>query len=104
MTFRCPVCGSDELNYPPYEIWPPPVEVVPVPPYENQLGRPSYEICPNCGFRGELVALRWSDVDLVAGRVTIARSLTVGGASSSRGRRRRTPAVNWPLIRLVLKC
>jgi rubredoxin len=21
-----------------------------VPPYEDQLGRPSYEVCPNCGF------------------------------------------------------
>jgi len=35
--------------------------------------------------RGELVALRWSDVDLDAGRVTIARSLTVADGQSHEG-------------------
>lgn len=34
----------------PYETWPPPTGVVLTPPYEVQLGRPSYEVCPNCGF------------------------------------------------------
>jgi integrase len=35
--------------------------------------------------RGELVALRWSDVDLDAGRVRIARSLTVAGGEQHTG-------------------
>ena len=35
--------------------------------------------------RGELVALRWSDVDLVVGRVTIARSLTVARGEQHTG-------------------
>jgi integrase len=35
--------------------------------------------------RGELVALRWSDIDLVIGRVTIARSLTVAGGEQHIG-------------------
>ena len=35
--------------------------------------------------RGELVALRWSDVDLVIGRVTIARSLTVARGEQHTG-------------------
>ena len=35
--------------------------------------------------RGELVALRWSDVDLVVGRVRIARSLTVVAGRAHEG-------------------
>ncbi len=35
--------------------------------------------------RGELVALRWSDVDFVVGRVTIARSLTVARGEQHTG-------------------
>jgi integrase len=35
--------------------------------------------------RGELVALRWSDVDLAIGRVRIARSLTVAGGQAYEG-------------------
>jgi integrase len=35
--------------------------------------------------RGELVALRWSDVDLVIGRVSIARSLTVARGEQHTG-------------------
>ena len=34
--------------------------------------------------RGELAALRWSDVDLTAGTVTIAKSLTVTGSRSEK--------------------
>jgi integrase len=34
--------------------------------------------------RGELAALRWSDVDLLAGTVTIARSLTVTGSRADQ--------------------
>jgi integrase len=34
--------------------------------------------------RGELAALRWSDVDLVAGTITIAKSLTVTGRRSDQ--------------------
>lgn len=48
--FSCPVCGAVELTVKPYEDWP--VEDVETltPPYEHVLGRPSYEVCPNCGF------------------------------------------------------
>jgi integrase len=35
--------------------------------------------------RGELVALRWSDVDMVRGRIRIARSLTVAGGEQHTG-------------------
>lgn len=48
---QCPVCGSAELTVPPYETWPPPEGLELTPPYEDLLGRrPSYEVCPNCGF------------------------------------------------------
>ena len=48
--FKCPVCGSKELTAQPYAIWPPPPDAVYGPPYEDHLGDPSYEVCPNCGF------------------------------------------------------
>lgn len=48
--FECPVCGSRELTVPPYEVWPPPEGTTLTPPYESLLGRPSHEVCPNCGF------------------------------------------------------
>jgi len=41
------VCGSAELTVKPYQTWPPP-ELT--PPYEDLLGRASYDVCPNCGF------------------------------------------------------
>ena len=48
--YACPVCESAELTVQPYEIWPPPAGAQLTPPYEDFLGRPSYEVCPNCGF------------------------------------------------------
>lgn len=48
--FTCPVCGAEELTAKPYETWPPPEDVHLTPPYEDHLGRPSYGVCPNCGF------------------------------------------------------
>ncbi len=48
--FTCPVCQSLVLEAQPYERWPPPDGVELVPPYEAQLGRPSYEVCPVCAF------------------------------------------------------
>lgn len=47
---ECPVCGAPELTRPPYKRWPPPPRMALEPPYERQLGQPSYEVCPNCGF------------------------------------------------------
>lgn len=47
---ECPVCASVELSASPYEIWPPPSGERLDPPYEDLLGRPSYEVCPSCGF------------------------------------------------------
>jgi hypothetical protein len=38
------------LTTKPYETWPPAPGVVISPPYEDFLGRPSYEVCPQCGF------------------------------------------------------
>ncbi|WP_435770778.1 hypothetical protein [Nocardioides sp. SYSU DS0651] len=46
----CPVCGSTELTAKPYATWPPPEGSRLTPPYEDSLGSPSYEVCPNCGF------------------------------------------------------
>jgi hypothetical protein len=37
------------LTVKPYEVWQP-HGVVLRPPYEDFLGRPSYEVCPRCGF------------------------------------------------------
>ena len=48
--YRCPVCNSALLRVKPYDIWPPPADVDLSPPYERYLGRPSYEVCPRCGF------------------------------------------------------
>ena len=48
--FQCPVCASRELTVKPYANWPPPEGIPLTPPYELVLGRPSYEVCPNCGF------------------------------------------------------
>lgn len=50
MMYACPVCDHVGLTSPPYETWPPPTTVTLEPPYEDQLGRPSYEVCPRCGF------------------------------------------------------
>lgn len=50
MSFTCPVCGAQELTAKPYETWPPPTAMSLSPPYEDLLGRPSYEVCPRCGF------------------------------------------------------
>jgi hypothetical protein len=44
------VCYSFLLAYKPYEVWPPPPDQVLSPPYEDLLGRPSYEVCSRCGF------------------------------------------------------
>lgn len=48
--YECPVCHYRGLTSTPYETWPPPENVDLVPPYEELLGRPSYEVCPRCGF------------------------------------------------------
>jgi len=42
--------GRFKLAVPPYESWPPPAGAHISPPYEEVLGPPSYEVCPNCGF------------------------------------------------------
>jgi hypothetical protein len=48
--YTCPVCFYRCLNSKPYEVWPPPPGTQLEPPYEAVLGRPSYEVCPRCGF------------------------------------------------------
>jgi hypothetical protein len=48
--YKCPVCAHPRLECKPYEIWPPPEGVVLEPPYENQLGAASYEVCVRCAF------------------------------------------------------
>lgn len=50
LAIACPVCGSEELTAKPYATWPPPGGLTLSPPYEDLLGRPSYEVCPNCGY------------------------------------------------------
>lgn len=49
-TYTCPVCGYPGLECKPYALWPPPPGVDLQPPYCDALGRPSYEVCPRCGF------------------------------------------------------
>lgn len=62
---------------------------------EDRLG-PAYTVLLNCGLRiGELLALRWEDVDLDARRLQVRRTvqrikgkgLVVGEPKSARGRR-----------------
>jgi hypothetical protein len=48
--YECPVCRYVGLQVKPYETWPPPSTLVLTPPYEDLLGKPSYEVCPRCGF------------------------------------------------------
>jgi hypothetical protein len=48
--FECPVCRFVGLRYQPYAVWPPPEGMAITPPYEDWLGRPTYEVCPMCAF------------------------------------------------------
>lgn len=48
--YTCPVCGFNELPHPPYVVWPPPQGVELRPPYVDQLGNPSYQICDRCDY------------------------------------------------------
>lgn len=48
--YECPVCYTSFLEVKPYETWPPPDGLAMRPPYYEYLGRPSYEVCPRCGF------------------------------------------------------
>ena len=48
--YECPVCKFVGLEVKPYAIWPPPDDLPITPPYEDWLGKPSYEVCPLCGF------------------------------------------------------
>jgi hypothetical protein len=48
--YECPVCRHAELTAAPYERWPPAPGADLVPPYEDALGLPSYEVCPRCGY------------------------------------------------------
>ena len=45
---RCPVCGEGSLSVPPYADYTGTVPEGAAPPYEDALGRPSYEVCPVC--------------------------------------------------------
>lgn len=46
----CPVCEEGELRARPYATWPPPPGVEVAPPYAEQLGSASYEVCSRCGY------------------------------------------------------
>ena len=48
--FECPVCQFVGLRAKPYAVWPPPKSLAISPPYEDWLGRPTYEVCPMCAF------------------------------------------------------
>jgi hypothetical protein len=50
VAYRCPVCGFNGLTSKPYATWPPPSGLALSPLYEDLLGRPSYEVCPQCSF------------------------------------------------------
>lgn len=50
-TLTCPVCGFPGLSVRPYADWPGlPLPQGAAPPYQDQFGSPSFEICPSCGF------------------------------------------------------
>ena len=46
----CPCCGCKGLRSLPYADWPGDLPVGAEPPYEELFGRPSYKVCPWCGF------------------------------------------------------
>lgn len=48
--YTCPVCDHRTLDVKPYKTWPPPEGIVLKPPYADQLGRASYEVCVRCSF------------------------------------------------------
>jgi hypothetical protein len=48
--YECPVCRYAYLEVKPYKLWPPPDGVDLKPPYVDQLGAASYEVCSSCGF------------------------------------------------------
>lgn len=48
--WSCPACFGAVLQAKPYETWPPTDFANIKPPYEQALGKPSYEVCPSCGF------------------------------------------------------
>ena len=50
MMYECPVCGYAGLKVMPYGVWPPPVDAELSPPYDESLGRPSYEVCARCRY------------------------------------------------------
>lgn len=49
-SWACPVCFQPVLSTRPYATWPPEDLRALRPPYEDSLGRPSYEVCHSCGF------------------------------------------------------
>ena len=50
-SYACPVCGERTLKSKPYERWSPSTDFDDLaPPYEDHLGKPSYEVCRRCGF------------------------------------------------------
>ena len=53
--------------------------------------------------RGEIVALEWSDIDLVHGRLTISRSEYRGEVTSTKGHRSRTVPLSEDLKRALQK-
>jgi hypothetical protein len=51
MIYSCPVCDYPGLDVKPYAIWPPPPTGVALsPPYNEWLGRPSYDVCVRCSY------------------------------------------------------
>ena len=46
----CPVCGYAPLSVPPYADYTGSVPANATPPYDEFMGRASYEVCPRCGF------------------------------------------------------
>ena len=48
--YACPCCHWVGLSTPPYATWPPPAGLTISPPYEDFLGKPTYEVCVRCSF------------------------------------------------------
>ena len=50
---------------------------------------------------GEIMALRWESVDLIANRLTVCRQVRHGAEGTPKGRKRRTVPMTRPLIRAL---
>jgi hypothetical protein len=101
----CSVCGSEPLTLLPDATSQRPAGLPLPPPYEEVLGRPPYEVCPNCGARlveideeGELrKRAAWAEIGLPRLAVVGWSPVSAGshGVSISVGGKRVATSDGW---------